>query len=177
MSPPNPSNETAKYSHEGHTHTKSNFLKHHRHGKKSPSARDNEEAPLLADDAPNDDIEANPVDETPLEQPATKQEKAKRGILKVGHWIWSNKMMLAIMLLLIGGVIALTVYFIGEFVSCDSILFNLRYGSRLSPKITTSSCSYLSQSCLCRCRLRDYTKYVTKISRDRPMHQLRHVRL
>ena len=125
MSPSGPSNGTAKDPHEGRKHGRYGFRKHGKHGKKAASARDNEDAPLLADDAPNEDIEANAV-----EEPTTKREKTKRWFQKAGHWIWSNKMVLALVLLLIGGIITVVVYFTGMYLLRHPLLFSSSCCSR-----------------------------------------------
>ena len=124
MSPLGASNRTTKDPQEGRKHGKHGFHKFGKHGKKAASAHDNEDAPLLADDAPNEDVEANAV-----EEPATKGEKTKRWLQKAGHWTWSNKMILALVLLLIGGIITVVVYFAGMFVLRISVLFGLGHCS------------------------------------------------
>ncbi len=110
----------------GPRHTQRNSLKHHKYGRKSASAQDNEEAPLLADDAPNGDIEADTAADSPMRQPAIKRENARRFFQKAAHWLWSNKMILAITLLLFGGVIALLVYFTSMYGPSIHILFSSR---------------------------------------------------
>ncbi len=136
MSPVGPSNGTSKDSHEEHKHTKHDSRKHHQHGKKSISARDDEEAPLLADDARDEDIEANAVEERPTDKPVSQREKTRIFFQKVGHWIWSNKMILALVLLLTGGIIAVTVYFTGMVGPLYPLLFSSRSYSWRSPRIT-----------------------------------------
>ena len=148
MSSPDP--ETAKDHQEGHKHSKRNFLKHHKHGKKSRSALDHEDTPLLADNAVNEDIEANGVEEGHSERPVGKQEKARTCFHTIGHWLWNNKMILAIVLVLLGGLVALIVYFTGMNSICTLEISAQESSSRLLPHIA-KACSYLSHACLCGC--------------------------
>lgn len=136
MSSPGPSNGALKEAHTGNEHARRNFPKPHMHGKEPTSAQDNEEAPLLADDDSNEGLEANADEESSARRLAKKQGRAGKRVQKAGHWLWSNKMILAITLLLIGGVIALIVYFTGM---CDPLyllLFSSRCCSWLPPRTT-----------------------------------------
>ena len=128
MSPSGPSNGTTKDPREGRKHGELGFQKHGKHDKNAASENDNEDAPLLADDSPNEDIEAST-----LKEPghlSTKREQTKRFLQNVGHWTWSNKVILALVLLLIGGIVAVVVYFTGMFVLCNLLLLSLRSCSR-----------------------------------------------
>ena len=78
------------------------------------SGRYNEQAPLLADDAPND--EADSVEDLPQANgKVPKREKPRKWLKNAWHWVWNNLMTTAIILLLLGGLIALLVYFAGMF--------------------------------------------------------------
>ena len=136
MSPAGPSNGIAKDTRGGHKHTKDDSHKHHQQGKKSTSALVNEEAPLLADDAQDEDIGANAVEERPKDQPVSQWEKPRMFFQNVGHWIWSNKMILALVLLLVGGIIAVIIYFTGMVSPLYSLLFSSRPYSWRSPRVT-----------------------------------------
>lgn len=133
MSSPGTSNGTVKEPHTGHKH---NLFKTHKHGKKSTLTQEHEEAPLLADGAPNEDMEADAVEECSARQPAKKQGNAREWFQKVGRWLWSNRMILAIALLLMGGIIALIVYFTGMCGPLNLLLFSSICCSWLPPRIT-----------------------------------------
>ena len=78
------------------------------------SRRDNEQAPLLADDARDD--EADSVDDAPQANgKVPKREKPRIWLSKSWRWLSNNLMATAIVLLLLGGLIALLVYFAGGF--------------------------------------------------------------
>ena len=78
------------------------------------SGRDSEQAPLLADDARDD--EADSVEDAPhANGKVPKREKPRIWLRKSWHWLSKNLMTTAIMLLLLGGLIALLVYFAGVF--------------------------------------------------------------
>ena len=66
-----------------------------------------EDAPLLADDSAND-VESD------SEDGANRDQQDGNWPRKLWQWISSNLMILAIILLLIGGIVALCVYFAGE---------------------------------------------------------------
>ena len=76
------------------------------------SGRDGEQAPLLADDARDD--EADSVEDTPQTNgKVPKRERPRIWLRKSWHWLLNNLMTTAIILLLLGGFIALVVYFAG----------------------------------------------------------------
>lgn len=76
------------------------------------SGRDSEQAPLLADDARDD--EADSVDDAPQANgKVAKREKPRIWLRKSWDWLLNNLMTTAIILLLLGGLIALLVYFAG----------------------------------------------------------------
>ena len=78
------------------------------------SGRDSEQAPLLADDAHDD--EADSVGDAPhANGRVPKREKPRVWLRKSWHWLSTNLMTTAIILLLLGGLIALLVYFAGMF--------------------------------------------------------------
>ena len=78
------------------------------------SGRDSEEAPLLADDA--HDNEADSVEDAPRANgKVPTREKPRIWLRKFWHWLSKNLMTAAIVLLLIGGLIALVAYFAGVF--------------------------------------------------------------
>ncbi len=78
------------------------------------SGRDGEQAPLLADDARDD--EADSIDDAPQANgKVPKREKPRIWLRKSWHWLLNNLMTTAIILLLLGGFIALVVYFAGAF--------------------------------------------------------------
>lgn len=79
------------------------------------SSNNREDAPLLADDAPND-VESDGGDATNGE--ASKQEGA--WFQKAWHWALNNLMMIALGLLLLGGIVALIVYFAGMLLAVPS---------------------------------------------------------
>lgn len=136
MGSPGPSNGALKEPHTGYEHARRKFPEPHMHGKEPTSANDNEEAPLLADDASNEGFEGNADEESSARRPPKKQGSARKRVQKAGHWLWSNKMVLAITLLLIGGVIALGVYFTGMWYPLDLLLFISSCCSRLPPRTT-----------------------------------------
>ncbi len=74
------------------------------------SSNNREAAPLLADDAPND-VESDGGDAT--DGGAPKQEGARAWLQKAWHWALNNLMIIALGLLLLGGIVALIVYFAG----------------------------------------------------------------
>ncbi|KAL9136576.1 MAG: hypothetical protein Q9175_002214 [Cornicularia normoerica] len=74
------------------------------------SGRDSEQAPLLADDARDD--EADSVEDAPQANgKVSKREKSRIWLRKSWDWLLNNLMTAAIILLLLGGLIALLVYF------------------------------------------------------------------
>ena len=78
------------------------------------SGRDDEQAPLLADDARDD--EADSVEDTPrANSKVPKQEKPRIWLHKSWHWLSKNIKTAAIVLLLLGGIVALVAYFAGVF--------------------------------------------------------------
>ena len=78
------------------------------------SGRDGEQAPLLADDAHDD--EADSVEDAPRANgKVPTREKPRIWLRKSWHWLSKNLMTIAIVLLLLGGLIALVVYFAGVF--------------------------------------------------------------
>ena len=93
----------APHRHEPHKHTKRNVTKSSKHGKKPT-----EEAPLLVNEAPDDEESA----EIPHDQ---LEGKSQRSIQKAWHWLLHHPMLVIIIFLLIGGIIALSVYFAGQF--------------------------------------------------------------
>lgn len=78
------------------------------------SGRDSEQAPLLADDARDD--EADSIEDAPqANDKAPKSGKPRIWLRKSWNWLLNNIMTTAIILLLLGGLIALVVYFAGVF--------------------------------------------------------------
>lgn len=78
------------------------------------SQRDSEQAPLLADTAPDD--EADSVEDVPQANgKVPKREKPRIWLRQSWDWLLNNLMTTAIILLLLGGLIALLVYFAGVF--------------------------------------------------------------
>lgn len=94
--------------------------------KKPAAGGSREDAPLLADDAA-DDIESDGGEAANGE--ISNKEKAGAWFQKGWHWILNNLMVVAIILLLLGGVVALCVYFAGMF----------RAATRLGIKLTPHS--------------------------------------
>ena len=78
---------------------------------KPTSGRGSEQTPLLADDAPNGDGDS---DLENGEEEDSKQQRVREGFAKAWHWCLNNLMVIAIILLLIGGIVALSVYFAGS---------------------------------------------------------------
>lgn len=76
------------------------------------SRRDGEQAPLLADDARGDE-EDSVEDATQANGKVPRREKPRIWLRKSWHWLLNNLMITAIILLLLGGLIALLVYFAG----------------------------------------------------------------
>jgi len=74
------------------------------------SSNNRENAPLLADDAPND-VESDGGDA--INGEVSKQENARAWVRRAWHWALNNLMIIALVLLLLGGIIALIVYFAG----------------------------------------------------------------
>ena len=75
-------------------------------------ARDSEQAPLLADDARDD--EADSVEDAPQANSKAANRKESRSWLRRSWtWLLNNIMITAIILLLLGGLVALLVYFTG----------------------------------------------------------------
>ena len=78
------------------------------------SGRDGEQAPLLADDA--HDGEADSVDDAPRANGKVRtRAKPRIWLRKSWRWLSKNLKTIAIVLLLLGGLIALIVYFAGVF--------------------------------------------------------------
>ena len=78
--------------------------------KNPTAARDNEDAPLLADDTASDhgdDGVTNVGDHD-------HDRKASNSFGNFGRWILRNRMVVAILCLLLGGFIALCIYFGGK---------------------------------------------------------------
>lgn len=88
------------------------------------SSNNREDAPLLTDDAPND-VESDGGDVNNEE--ASKQEGARAWLQKAWHWALNNLMIIALGLLLLGGIVALIVYFAGilPMVSSYCLISNL----------------------------------------------------
>ena len=78
---------------------------------KPTSGRDSEQAPLLADDAVNGDGDSD-LENGDGED--SKQQRVHHWLAKAWHWCLNNLMVIAIILLLIGGIVALSVYFAGS---------------------------------------------------------------
>lgn len=74
------------------------------------SSNTREDAPLLADDGPNDN-ESNDGDAN--DRNVSSRDKARNWFQQAGRWAWNNLMIVALVLLLLGGVIALIIYFAG----------------------------------------------------------------
>ena len=80
--------------------------------KQPTAARDNEDAPLLADDTASDHgDDARNVDDHDHERDRSKSSTYFR---KSGRWILRNRMVVAILCLFLGGFIALCIYFGGK---------------------------------------------------------------
>lgn len=78
------------------------------------SGRNSEQAPLLADDARDDEAES--IEDAPqANDKASKSGKPRIWLRKSKDWLMNNVMTTAIILLLLGGLIALVVYFAGVF--------------------------------------------------------------
>ena len=83
-------------------------------------ARDSEQAPLLADDARDD--EADSVEDAPQANgKVAKRKKPRVWLRKSWTWLMNNLMITAIILLLLGGLVALLVYFTGMFDLCQAL--------------------------------------------------------
>lgn len=91
--------------------------------KKPAAGGSREDAPLLADDAA-DDIESDGGEAANGE--ISNKEKAGAWFQKGWHWILNNLMVVAIVLLLLGGVVALCVYFAGMFHAAAGMWIKLR---------------------------------------------------
>ena len=78
---------------------------------KPNSGRDSEQAPLLANDAPNGDGDS---DLENGDEEDSKQQRVRHWLVNAWHWCLNNLMVIAIILLLIGGIVALSVYFAGS---------------------------------------------------------------
>ena len=86
--------------------------------KKPASGRDSEQAPLLADDAPNGDDDDSSLGDGV--EGDSKQGRVCGWLTKAWHWLLNNLMVVAITLLLLGGIIALCVYFAGLYATKPS---------------------------------------------------------
>ena len=75
------------------------------------TSRHGEDAPLLADDAANGDLDSEDGDY----EGDSKGSKFRSWLGKAWEWFQNNLMVVAIILLLIGGLVALCVYFAGAF--------------------------------------------------------------
>ena len=83
-------------------------------------AVEREDAPLLADDAASDDEhESRNVESQTNSQPTTRRS-LRTYLTRFWRWILKNRMVVAILSLLLGGFIALCIYFGGE--STDNFL-------------------------------------------------------
>ncbi len=74
------------------------------------SSRHGEDAPLLADDAANGDADSENSEDL---EGGSKQDKVPSWLSSAWNWLLNNLMVVAIILLLLGGLIALCVYFAG----------------------------------------------------------------
>lgn len=164
MSSGSPSNGSVDNPPDAHKHTKQESSKHHKHGKQPSAAHDSEAAPLLADGAADEDIEANDVEEPSNEQPILKQEKVRNCYRKGWHWLRTNLMIVAVVCLLLGGIIALLVYFTGTLETECSMLKLLTTSSWLQATGSGFFCHHLSNTSLRPCCLRNSEKHVTKVS-------------
>ena len=116
-------------------------------------ARDSEQAPLLADDARDD--EADSVEDAQQANGKVAKRKESRGWLrKSWTWLLNNLMVTAIILLLLGGLVALLVYFtgmddLGQALESTKIEFPVAYnqeGNDSSPEVPDTIC--LSPTCV-----------------------------
>ena len=71
-----------------------------------------EDAPLLDEDASDDDDSNN--DEAQRHKKAARKSRFQRAY----RWIWTHRLSVFIILLLIGGAIAVTVYFVCQSATC-----------------------------------------------------------
>ena len=84
------------------------------------TSAEREDAPLLADDAASDDEhESRNVENQTASQPTTPRS-FRNYLTRFGRWILKNRMVVSILCLLLGGFIALCIYFGGE--STDDFL-------------------------------------------------------
>ena len=74
------------------------------------SSRNGEDAPLLANDATNGDADSDNAEDL---EAGSKQGKIRSWLISAWNWFLNNLMVVAIILLLLGGLIALCVYFAG----------------------------------------------------------------
>ena len=109
-----------KDQHRNHKHAKRNFFKSSKHGKKQ-----SEEAPLLVDDVPAEMDDAEIADHSPTDDESPMQSKASTWLQNAGRWIWRNLMVVCIVILLIGGVVALAIYFAGKQLGYSLLLCRL----------------------------------------------------
>ena len=81
-------------------------------GKKPAPEHDSEDAPMLTNDNSSNDREDGSLDDEASGR-KTAGSRARRWFRRVGRRLWRNRMVVAIILLLLGGFIALCVYFGG----------------------------------------------------------------
>lgn len=74
------------------------------------SSRSGEDAPLLADDTANGDADSETGNDL---EGGAKQGKVRSWMTSAWNWLLNNAMVVAIILLLLGGLVALCVYFAG----------------------------------------------------------------
>ena len=121
--------------------------KHQNNGKSPAPEQDSEVAPLLTENAPVGENEEDGFDGA--SEQASKNKKSKTWLGRSWHWLQSNLMIVALVLLLLGGLIALLVYFAGTFRSRSLVSHKLNpVSSCLQPKNESKACYYLSYSCL-----------------------------
>lgn len=112
--------------------------------KKRDSRRDSEQAPLLTDDAPNGDD-----DESNLGDGVEVDSKVRGWLTKAWHWLLKNLMAVVIVLLLLGGVIALCVYFAGLYAIKPPVPIILKNPSHEQSQNISKPSKHLPNTCLC----------------------------
>lgn len=91
-----------------HQHSTRNVFRYHKHGKSSVPSQRSEVAPLLANG--NDEDSEADGDLEDANGKVSKGQKLRDTFNQMVHWIQENVKLLAIVILLIAGVIALCVY-------------------------------------------------------------------
>ena len=69
---------------------------------------------MIANDALAETDDADVVEDAPHDEPALKDDRSFTTLRSAGQWLWNHLMLICIVVLLIGGIVVLAVYFAGR---------------------------------------------------------------